>query len=532
MRVFTAITFLCCSLVSFAQDGTWTWMKGDSIANTSGSYGVKGVGAITNLPPARSGAFEWTDSLGNFWIYGGADISGNDFSDLWMYAPATNAWTWIAGDSAKNLPGHYGTQGVFDPANHPASKSHGTCWKDSYDHFWLFSGHGNSANDIWQYDPVLNQWAWMKGDTTAAGGYPHFGIKGSAAPANTPATLTESCSNWVDDKGAFWLYGGESFLGTWGNLWVYDPVDNDWTWISGDSAVSDLPVHGQQGIADTANKPGSRIVSTAWQDDAGNFWLFGGESNGLTYNDLWKFDVLTGLWTWVSGSSLPMQDGIYGAQCAESSGSIPGSRSRISCTWVDDCGNFWLFGGSVSGERFNDLWKYDPVQNRWSWIAGDTTGNISSGQQDVYGVIGVPALANKPDVRDGFSTFKRFNELWVFGGLSGPSSAHNDLWRYIPDSDCTDCIAVSSVPEKAENLLFTLSPNPAGELITIGSEKAFSAVQVSLVNMLGQDVYSATAAIGPGSLKTISTGQLENGVYLVRICTNDAVFTRQIIIRH
>lgn len=49
-------------------------------------------------------------------------------------------------------------------------------------------------------------------------------------------------------------------------------------------------------------------------------------------------------WTWISGSNLMYQAGVYGTLGTPSANNFPGSRSNTS-QWIDENGNLWLFGG-------------------------------------------------------------------------------------------------------------------------------------------------------------------------------------------
>jgi hypothetical protein len=63
----------------------WTWMDGSNTGTQqgpSGVYGTLGVPAATNVPGGRDSAVSWTDSNGNFWLFG-----GDSFNDLWRYQP-------------------------------------------------------------------------------------------------------------------------------------------------------------------------------------------------------------------------------------------------------------------------------------------------------------------------------------------------------------------------------------------------------------------------------------------------------------
>jgi N-acetylneuraminic acid mutarotase len=71
----------------------WMWMGGNDSDNSAqpGMYGTLGVAAATNAPGQRSSAIGWTDSSGNFWLFGGAGVdSMRNFgylNDLWRIQP-------------------------------------------------------------------------------------------------------------------------------------------------------------------------------------------------------------------------------------------------------------------------------------------------------------------------------------------------------------------------------------------------------------------------------------------------------------
>ena len=71
----------------------WVWMGGNNTDDSAqpGIYGALGVAAATNAPGQRSSAISWTDSSGNFWLFGGlgVDSKGNAgyLNDLWRIQP-------------------------------------------------------------------------------------------------------------------------------------------------------------------------------------------------------------------------------------------------------------------------------------------------------------------------------------------------------------------------------------------------------------------------------------------------------------
>ena len=149
--------------------GTWTWVTGSSTINAVGNYGTNDVAASTNQPGARSGAFSWTDSSGNQWLFGGIGINSSGtvvvLNDLWELQTATSTtttpnWVWINGSYNGNVAGYYGSLTVLSSSNMPGSRSAAATWTDSSNNFWMFGGSGYDASgvtgrlgDMWKYVP-------------------------------------------------------------------------------------------------------------------------------------------------------------------------------------------------------------------------------------------------------------------------------------------------------------------------------------------------------------------------------------------
>jgi hypothetical protein len=353
----------------------WTWMGGSASPNNNGTYGTLGVAAASNVPGARGPDASWIDSGGNFWLFGGGgfDSTGTNgvLNDLWEFSPTTKQWTWVNGSNTVNGAGIYGTLGVAAAANVPGAREQGTNWTDSNHNFWLFGGNG--------YDATGN-----------------FGIG-------------------LND------------------LWQFNASTGQWTWMSGSDTAQAPGVYGSLGVANPNNVPGYRFGSVGWVDGSSNLWLFGGGGGGFE-NDLWKFDLTSGEWTWEGGSNVGNQSGVY-------SGGVetPGGREEM-IAWTDQQGNFWLFGGwgvdptqSIGAGVFNDLWEYSPTTSQWTWVSGSNT----SGQEGVYGQQGVAAGGNVPGARyDGVGWTDASGNLWLFGGFSltddssGTGLVFDDLWEF------------------------------------------------------------------------------------------------------
>ena len=353
----------------------WIWMGGSNVPGASGSYGTLGAPNSANIPGARNQAVGFTDASGDFWLFGGTgyDSTGTQGSlnDLWKYS--NGEWTWMSGSNLVGEPGVYGTLGVPAPSNSPGARFGAVSWTDSSGNLWLFGGFGyNSSgsggaayNDLWKFSG--GEWTWVSGsNTTNQNGV--YGARGVSAPGNAPGARYWGVS-WMDSSGDLWLFGGTGygatgFFGFLNDLWRFS--NGQWTWMSGSNQTYQSGTYGALGVASAGNVPGSRQNAVSWTDLSGNLWLFGGNGNdsaggeGLL-NDLWKFS--DGEWTWMSGSNVINQSGVYGTRGMLFPGNIPGARGNFD-SWVDANGNLWLFGGyGVAGGAevyCNDLWMYMP----------------------------------------------------------------------------------------------------------------------------------------------------------------------------
>jgi len=425
----------------------WTWIGGSNVGDQKGTYGTQGMAAAANIPGARAHFASWTDASGNFWLFGGFgwDSTGTlaAMNDLWKYSGGQ--WTWMGGSNVGNQLGTYGTQGMAAATNIPGARQGAVAWTDAAGNVWLFGGFAGTSNyfnDLWKYS--AGQWTWMGGSNLV--NQPGiYGTQGIAAMTNIPGAR-ENAVTWTDAAGNFWFFGGDGYdsagttLGELNDLWKYS--GGQWTWIGGSNMVNKPGTYGTQGTPASGNVPGARTVPTTWTDASGNFWLFGGlgyDSAGTTLgylNDLWKYSG--GQWTWMGGSNVVNQPGIYGTLSMPAPGNVPGARGRgAAVTRTDAAGNFWLFGGagydSAGTNGFlNDLWKHSGGQ--WTWMGGSNVVN----QKGTYGIQGTPAPGNVPGARR-FSVFwiDASGNFWLFGGRGYDSTGTtlgqlNDLWKYEP----------------------------------------------------------------------------------------------------
>jgi hypothetical protein len=284
----------------------------------------------------------------------------------------------------------------------------------------------------------------------------------------------------TDAAGNVWMFGGQGFdsagnLGLLNDLWKYNIAGQTWTWMgpTNSNVGQNNGAYGTLGSPGAANVagPGGRQTPVVWADNQGSIWVFGGlgldslgtrnpgSLNGLTggtvtaegalLNDLWKFDIATGQWTWVAGggtAGTANQNGFYGTQLSGAAGNVPGSRwSGVG--WSDSLGNLWLFGGWGYGSTLaqstgflNDVWEYVPALNQWVWWKGSSNVNQNGSYKTPNDPnnYNVPFTNSTPGGRRGMAFWPQdaFDYIWVFGGQGFDSTSNtngylNDFWTYL-----------------------------------------------------------------------------------------------------
>jgi N-acetylneuraminic acid mutarotase len=499
-KIILSISFLFLSMFVFAQN--WTWMKGPTIINTNGIYGTMGISSPTTYPGSRHGCPTWVDASGRLWVFGGEGHPAIGplawLNDLWRYDPVTNEWTWVDGSTASDQPGIYGTKGLWAPGNFPGAREFASCWQDAAGMFWMFGGDGwdafgnfGSLNDLWKYDPVMNQWTWISGsnviDQNGA-----YGSQTVSSPTNIPGGRINA-STVMDAAGNMYLFGGigfdavSSLKGYLCDLWKYNPVNNEWTWMKGTNTKDQNGFYGTMGISSPINFPGGRELSPMWVDASGNFWMFGGGGFASTgpqgyLNDVWKYLIATNRWVWISGSNMGNVNGVYGTMGTASTSNYPGARTGPAW-WKDNAGDFWIFGGvgfprAGGVGRLNDMFKYNSITNEWTWMKGSDT--IS--QNGTYGAMGTTTSSNTPGSRYYNSFWKDLSgNFWIIGGNGYPASGGVgnlcDLWKF--NLSCTPD-NLSSFSEvtlcSGENTTLTATSSGTGAISWYASPTSTTAI--------------------------------------------------------
>lgn len=315
---------------------------------------------------------------------------------------APNEWTWVGGGNAVNQSGVYGQLGTAAAGNIPGGRDSAVNWTDNSGNFWLFGGIGYDAkgnsgelNDLWEFSPSTNEWTWIGGNSN---------VGGNCVTVNNPINGTST------------TYCGQP------------------------------GIYGALGKPDAGNIPGGRYGAVSWTDGSGNFWLFGGSGFDSTgafgyLNDLWEFTPSTHTWTWISGSSVVNQPGVYGSLGKPATGNVPGARYEAN-SWIDGSGSLWLYGGTGGTGDLNDLWSFNTSTSQWTWM----NGSSAVGQNGTYGTIGTPAAGDTPNSRSGaVSWTDDSGNFWLMGG-EGYSSTSQRTPSLVPSTHPLEIIFTNNPP--------------------------------------------------------------------------------------
>jgi N-acetylneuraminic acid mutarotase len=418
-KIYLITIFVLMSIGGYCQQGEWTWMNGADTADSPGHYGTQGVFAAANTPPGLYEACEWTDLQGNFWLFGGfyndTTSAAGDHCDLWEFKPSINQWAWIKGPGVGGISGIYGTQGIPSPTNNPGGRGWGVAtWVDLSGDLWLMGGDGIDIN------------------------------------------------------------GNESDLN---DLWRYNIASNEWTWMAGPDTSNGIGNYGTILVSAPTNYPPARWeTSVSWVDNSGNLWYFGGfrviGPNFVHLNDLWRYDISINQWAWMKGSNGGDQHSVYGIKGIPDSANHPSGRWCYA-KWKESNGNFWLFGGSDSSGGKNDLWRYNPNTNMWTWMSGTNLVGDSgrSGTQCIGDTMNAPSALRF----ENRACWTRPCDNFVFWGGGNGSTFNNglnDLWNYCVATNKWTWMSGSVIPNQIGNYgVKTISSptnSPHGRLGSVG----------------------------------------------------------------
>src|ERR1041385_2988480 len=88
-----------------------------------------------------------------------------------------------------------------------------------------------------------------------------------------------------------------------------------------------------------------------------------------------SFSQVPGQWVWLHGSNTVNSPGNFGSKGVPSATNVPPAYYETGEGTAPN-GIFWMYGGvDYSYLTHNDLWKYDPSSNQWTWVSGTQAAN-------------------------------------------------------------------------------------------------------------------------------------------------------------
>ena len=90
-----------------------------------------------------------------------------------------------------------------------------------------------------------------------------------------------------------------------------------------------------------------------------------------------------------------------------------------------------------------------------------------------------------------------------------------------------DCTNIT----EGEATSFGVYPNPNDGTFFITNGKNDSNIAMEVIDVQGKVIYSSTYNMTAGSQQEVSLGNVESGVYLIRVITNNQVFNTNVIVK-
>lgn len=153
-----------------------------------------------------------------------------------------------------------------------------------------------------------------------------------------------------DSSDILFLFGGYGYASTssqgyLNDLWALNLTTRNYAFIGGSTTINSGGTYGTIRVPSASNQPSARrfFASTTLTS---KLYLFGGENSVFAYlNDLWRYDMLLNQWTWISGSLVGNQLGLFGTKGVYNTAFIPGGRNGAGLSVDVTQTELIIFGG-------------------------------------------------------------------------------------------------------------------------------------------------------------------------------------------
>ena len=284
---------------------------------------------------------------------------------LLLFARGVCAQTWTQlKPTGESPPLRTNAAAIYDPVGH---------------RLVVFGGliSGGQINDVWALDLAEN--AWIK-----------------LAPSSGPNPTPRWSHNAVYDPNAHQMlvWSGRRGGTFYNDVWAFDLEQHTWRELTTAEPRPNL----RYGTAAVFDPVAGQLVNFAGFTDEGRF------------DDTWRFDPATSIWSDISGATRP------GARCLHTA-----SYDRLGHRFV-------IFGGAKAGgggEKSDEVWAFDLAGGTWKLLQPTgATPPARSGAASVY-----VESENRALFFGGAATAGLFNDVWALEELTPmPTVGENESW--------------------------------------------------------------------------------------------------------
>eukprot|EP01130_Rhizamoeba_saxonica_P015333 TRINITY_DN684_c0_g1_i2.p1 TRINITY_DN684_c0_g1~~TRINITY_DN684_c0_g1_i2.p1 ORF type:complete len:417 (-),score=82.98 TRINITY_DN684_c0_g1_i2:743-1993(-) len=405
INTFTLFAFLivACS----CQNTTWQHLSGSKQYDSN---------IQIDSPSGITAEYIYDKTTNVVYLYGGFGNNGRSgyMSDVWQYNLTSNTWKHIIGPKTTDAEPDY------TPGNGTPGGILNFGMVGNTTGFFIFGGNnGDLYNNVWHFSYETTLWEHVYGsqepDTLAS------------IPYNIPGS-TGTMAMTIDGEGLI-FFGGQGFdfasEKLLNNVWKYRINSAVWEHLSGSTTGN-----AKSNFTEVSGYPGGRRNFGMVMDTNTSFVICGGlgyseESQIGLLNDVWRFDMVSKSWQFLSGSTTadPIANYTDGY-------SHPGGLKGFGMVMETET-TFLIFGGeghttlSNVGGFLNDVWRYDLNKNLWTFISGSKDLDNQPNYNSTSGA--------HPGGISEISLLKLSNETYlVIGGIGykdTPVGLLNDVWK-------------------------------------------------------------------------------------------------------
>ncbi|MBK8366385.1 MAG: T9SS type A sorting domain-containing protein [Bacteroidetes bacterium] len=197
-----------------------------------------------------------------------------------------------------------------------------------------------------------------------------------------------------------------------------------------------------------------------------------------------------------------------------------GQGKQIVQTGVDRV----LLSIYIPSANYSQSYQYNYVKPRLQSLATDNS-NIKV----------MPLYSSEPSF---MQTWVNANPFFLpYTNLASSLTAETGLWKNYIQLEGIQWFAYSFLPKKnlttsildniKESMSVSVYPNPAKDIITIETSELMNPVQLSIKNILGEEVFMVEIC---QSSKEIDVSAFVQGIYFVTVYSNDKLITKKLVI--